>query len=96
MFQTMGSDRGFTNDLRQSGADTTRYRRWLLQQVTCPTLITGSRHDGGVAFTHAEDFAATIPNARLVELDSPTHLFWIGPHAETASQAVQDFLSDTA
>jgi pimeloyl-ACP methyl ester carboxylesterase len=96
MFQTMGSGRGFTNDLRQAGADTGRYRRWLLHQVTCPTLITGSRHDGGVAFAHAEDFAATIPGARLVELDSPTHLFWIGPHAETARQAVHTFLTDTA
>jgi pimeloyl-ACP methyl ester carboxylesterase len=94
MYQTMSSGRGFTNDLRQAGADASRYRRWLLQQITCPTLITGSRHDAGVAFTHAEDFAATIPTARLVELDSPTHLFWIGPQAKTAQQAVQDFLTN--
>ena len=69
--------------------------RQELARVTCPTLITGSRHDGGVTFAHAEDFAATIPGARLVELDSPTHLFWIGPHTETARQALQTFLTDT-
>ena len=43
-----------------------------------------------------EDFAATIPGARLAELDSPTHLFWIGPQAATARQAVRTFLTDTA
>ena len=95
MFQTMASGRGFANDLRQSSADSSGYRRWLLQQVACPTLITASRHDGGVAFAHAEDFAASIPGARLVELDSPTHLFWIGPHAEAGRRTVQDFLTDT-
>lgn len=95
MFQTMSSGRGFANDLRQATAATAQYRRWLLHQITCPTLVTASRHDGGVNFTHAEDFAATIPTAHLVELDSPTHLFWIGPHAKTAQQAVQNFLTNT-
>jgi pimeloyl-ACP methyl ester carboxylesterase len=95
LFQTMASGRGFVNDLRQARVDASADRRGLLQQVACPTLITASRHDGGVAFAHAEDFAATIPEARLVELDSPTHLFWIGPHAEAARRAVQDFLTDT-
>ncbi|WP_329001032.1 alpha/beta hydrolase [Kribbella sp. NBC_00709] len=95
MFRTMSSDRGFGNDLRQSGADSGRYRRWLLQRIACPTLITGSRHDGGVRFAHAEDFAAAIPGAKLVALDSPTHLFWIGPEADSARQAVRDFLTTT-
>jgi pimeloyl-ACP methyl ester carboxylesterase len=95
LFQTMASSRGFANDVRQADARSSGYRRWQLQRVACPTLITGSRHDGGVAFAHAEDFAANIPGARLVELDSPTHLFWIGPHAEAARQAVQDFLTGT-
>ena len=96
LFQTMASSRGFANDVRQADADSSGYRRWLLQRVACPTLITASRHDRGVAFAHAEDFAANIPGARLVELDSPTHLFWIGPHAEAARRTVQDFLTDTA
>jgi len=95
MFRTMASGRGFANDLRQSSVDSTGYRRLLLQLVACPTLITASRHDRGVAFDHAQDFAASIPGARLVELDSPTHLFWIGPHADAARRTVQDFLTDT-
>jgi len=95
MFRTMASGRGFANDLRQARADSGGYRRRLLQRVDCPTLITGSRHDGGVAFAHAEDFAAMIPGARLVELDSPTHLFWIGPQAAAVRRTVQTFLTDT-
>lgn len=95
LFRTMASGRGFANDLRQARADSSGYRRWLLQRVACPTLITATRHDGGVAFAHAEDFAASIPSARLVELDSPNHLFWIGRHTEAAQRAVLDFLNDT-
>jgi pimeloyl-ACP methyl ester carboxylesterase len=95
MFRTMASGRGFANDLRQARADSSGYRRQLLQRVARPTLITASRHDGGVAFAHAEDFAASIPEARLVELDSPTHLFWIGPDADAARRTVQDFLTGT-
>jgi pimeloyl-ACP methyl ester carboxylesterase len=96
MFESMGSDRGFANDLRQAGTYSAEYRRWLLGRVARPTLVTGSRDDGGVSFAHAEDFAATIPGAQLVELDSPTHLFWIGPHAATARQAIRTFLTNTA
>lgn len=95
LFQTMASSRGFANDMRQARADSTEHRRRLLQRITCPTLITGSRHDRGVAFAHAEDFATNIPGARLVELDSPSHLFWIGPHTQAAQSAVQDFLTET-
>lgn len=94
LFTSMDSGRGFTTDLRQARSDSGGYRRWLLEQVDVPTLITASRHDGGVDFAHAEDFAAVIANARLVELDSPTHLFWIGPPVEAPRRAVQNFLDD--
>lgn len=94
MFRTMDSGSGFVVDLRQSGPDADGARRALMQQVSCPTLITGSRHDGGVGFAHARDLADRISGARLVELDSPTHLFWIGPQATQAHQVVQDFMTD--
>jgi pimeloyl-ACP methyl ester carboxylesterase len=50
-----------------------------LTRVACPTLVTGSRFDAGVRFSHAQNLADTIPGAELVELDSPSHLFWLGP-----------------
>lgn len=79
LFRAMRSDSGFSNDLRQGRPADAGVRRDALSRVPCPTLVTASRHDGGVSFAHAEDFARVIRDAELVELASPTHLFWIGP-----------------
>ena len=43
-----------------------------------PTLILATRNDGAVSFDHAEYLAATLPGATLVEVDTPTHLLWLG------------------
>ena len=45
-----------------------------------------------VAFAHAQDVATTIPTARLVELDAPTHLFWIGPSRARVQAAAGGFI----
>ncbi|HEY8281968.1 MAG TPA: alpha/beta hydrolase [Leifsonia sp.] len=86
LFRSMRSDAGFANDLRQGHSRDADTRRQAMSRVPCPTLVTASRHDGGVSFAHAEDFARIIPDAHLVELTSPSHLFWIGaqrPHLLT-------------
>jgi pimeloyl-ACP methyl ester carboxylesterase len=62
-------------------------------KVTCPTLVTASRDDAGDAFDHADDFAHTIPSATLVEVDAPSHLFWIGPPHAQVQAAVSAFTS---
>jgi pimeloyl-ACP methyl ester carboxylesterase len=94
LFQSMRSDAGFVNDLRQGRSRFDRARRDALSTVGCPTLVTGSRHDGGVSFAHAENVAAAIPNAVLVELDSPSHLFWIGPGTGLLTSAVRSFINE--
>src|SRR5262249_28406417 len=66
-------------------------RRTAQQRVTCPTLITASRHDRGVAWAHAEDLSATIPQAHLEELPAPSHLFWIGPPRTRLLTTTPDF-----
>lgn len=92
LFQTMRSGSGFVNDLQQARPDRATYR-WLVQTRTrCPTLVTASRHDAGVAFAHAEDYAETIPGAVLVELAAPSHLFWLGPAHEEARAAISAFM----
>lgn len=96
LFRTMRSGSGFVNDLQQARPDRASYRRLVQTQTTCPTLVTGSRHDAGVAFAHAEDYADTIPGAVLVELDAPSHLFWLGPAREEAQAAVSDFMASNA
>lgn len=96
LFQSMRSDSGFVNDLRQALHGGASARRAAMANVRCPTLVTGSRHDRGVSFAHAQDFAKTISGATLVELDSPSHLFWIGPGRTHLMLIIGSFLSDGA
>ena len=50
LFRSMRSDSGFVNDLRQGHARDADKRRAAMSSVHCPTLVTASRHDGGVSF----------------------------------------------
>jgi pimeloyl-ACP methyl ester carboxylesterase len=95
LFKTMRSGAGFANDLQQGRPDRGVYRRLFQARVSCPTLVTASRDDAGVAFRHAEDFAHTIPTATFVELDAPSHLFWIGPTRAQVQGAVSAFIAAT-
>lgn len=92
LFCTMRSWSGFMIDVRHAGPDGTNLRRRTQERVTCPTLITASRYDAGVAWGHAEDFASTIPNARLVEIPAASHLFWIGPAKPLLIETIRQFL----
>ena len=91
-FAAMDSGSGFANDLRQGRADRASYRHATLDLVPCPTLVTASRHDGGVSFGHAEDLADTIPNARLVETDAKSHFYWLGTDRQATSCAIRQFI----
>lgn len=92
-FSTMESGSGFVTDVRQAGADRSSYRETTLRSVPCPTLVTASRHDGGVSFKHAEDFLRTIPYARLVETDAQSHFYWLGADRRAISDAIGEFLA---
>jgi pimeloyl-ACP methyl ester carboxylesterase len=94
LFQSMRSDSGFVNELRQGRVRGVVARRDALSKVQCPTLVTGSPHDRGVSFAHAEDFANAIPDAVLVELDSPSHIFWIGPGRARLVSMVRSFIDE--
>lgn len=48
IFAQMDSGSGFVTDVRQGRANRSRYREATLRSVACPTLLTASRHDGGV------------------------------------------------
>lgn len=92
LFQSMGSDAGFVNDLRQGRSSGAEWRLDALSKIRCPTLVTGSRHDRGVRFAYAQDLANVIPGAVLMELDSPSHIFWIGPGRAHLTSIVQSFI----
>jgi pimeloyl-ACP methyl ester carboxylesterase len=90
----MDSGSGFVTDVRQAGADLSPQREESLRSVPCPTLVTGSRHDRGVSFKHAEDFVRVIPHSRLVETDAPCHFYWLGPTRGALSEAIRTFMAD--
>jgi pimeloyl-ACP methyl ester carboxylesterase len=92
-FSQMDSGSGFVMDVRQACPARSAYRESVLRSVPCPTLVTASRHDGGVAFTHAEDFVRTIPNARLIETGAWSHFYWLGASRLTVSDVVRDFFT---
>jgi pimeloyl-ACP methyl ester carboxylesterase len=94
LFRCMRSDLGFVNDLRHGQARWADARREALSKVRCPTLVTGSPHDRGVSFAHAEDLANSIPDSHLVELDSPSHIFWIGPGRARLVAIVRSFIDE--
>jgi pimeloyl-ACP methyl ester carboxylesterase len=95
-FSQMDSGSGFVTDVRQACAARSAYREAVLRSVPCPTLVTASRHDGGVAFTHAEDFVRTIPGSRLADTGAWSHLFWLGASRLAVSELVRTFLTESA
>jgi pimeloyl-ACP methyl ester carboxylesterase len=92
-FAKLDSGTGFVTDLRQASAARSAYRASVMRSVPCATLVTASRHDGGVAFAHAEDFVRTIPDARLVDTGAHSHLFWLGAARHAVSDAIRDFMA---
>jgi len=93
-FSSMESGSGFVTDLRQARTDRSPYREAVLRSVPCPTLVTASRCDGGVSFRHAEDFARTIPHARLVQTDAKSHFYWLGADQRGISDALHGFMAE--
>jgi len=93
-FSHMDSGSGFVTDVRQARTERSAYREAVLRSVPCPTLVTASRQDGGVAFTHAEDFVHTIPVSRLAETGAPSHFFWLGASRPAVSELVRNYLAE--
>jgi len=91
-FDAMDSGSGFVNDIRHASPRLNPYRAHIQTQVTAPTLVTASPHDGGVSFRHAHNFIETIRQAQLVETTAPTHFYWIGQGRAGITDAVSDFL----
>ena len=93
MSNSMTSGYGFLNDVRQANRKLNTYRAHTQTRVVAPTLVTASRHDGGVSFRHAENFVETIPHSHLHETAAPTHLYWIGRAQSDIITAVRTFLA---
>ena len=79
------SGRGFLIDLR-APTDVT-------SDVAQPTLILASRNDGAVSFDHAQYLVATFRDARLVEVDTPSHLLWLGEGSDRTAAEIGSFIT---
>lgn len=79
------SGRGFLIDLR-AATD-------VSGDVAQPTLILATRNDGAVSFDHAEYLFATLPDATLVEVGTPTHLLWLGDGSDRTAAAITSFIT---
>jgi pimeloyl-ACP methyl ester carboxylesterase len=80
------SGRGWRNDQRPPTD--------VAADVRQPTLVVASRFDKSVAAKHPRQLAAALSRARLVEVDTPTHILWLGRGAEQTRAAIADFLAD--
>jgi pimeloyl-ACP methyl ester carboxylesterase len=67
-----------------------------LGQITVPTLVVGSRHDGDIGYVNSTHAAGAIPNAELVTVDQFGHLIWWGDPAVTAAfqRRIEAFLDE--
>jgi hypothetical protein len=55
-------------------------------------LILATRNDGAVSFDHAEHLAAALRHATLVEVNTPTHLLWLGEDSDRTAAAIHSFI----
>lgn len=67
----------------------------LLPSIKVPTLVLHSRGDLRQPFSEAEEFAARIPGAKLVALESRNHILVAGePAHRQFMDAIADFLGE--
>ena len=82
------SGSGFLNDLRPTPD--------VCDEVTQPTLVIATRHDGGVPFTHAEALATAIRRAELVESGAASHFIWFSADWPAIAERITAFVTDAA
>jgi pimeloyl-ACP methyl ester carboxylesterase len=90
---SMRSGGGFVLDVGQGRASGAPEREGVQRAVRVPTLVTGSRTDGGASFAHALDLHSTIPGSELVETGAPSHFAWIGPPRSVLLESLRSFLA---
>jgi class 3 adenylate cyclase/pimeloyl-ACP methyl ester carboxylesterase len=66
----------------------------ILQSVLVPTLVLHRTQDPTVSIQAGRFLAANIPKAKLVELDGPDHIYWIGENALQIADIVLDFIAN--
>jgi class 3 adenylate cyclase/pimeloyl-ACP methyl ester carboxylesterase len=66
----------------------------ILQSVLVPTLVLHRTQDPTVSIQAGRFLATHIPKAKLVELDGPDHIYWIGENALQIADIILDFVAN--
>ena len=66
----------------------------ILQSVLVPTLVLHRTQDPTVSIQAGRFLATHIPNAKLVEMDGPDHIYWIGENALQIVDIILDFVAN--
>jgi DNA-binding SARP family transcriptional activator/pimeloyl-ACP methyl ester carboxylesterase len=70
--------------------------RHALPTITAPTLILHPTGDQSIPVEAARDSRDLIPGARLVELDSDTHLIWLSEVIDVITREIEAFIGGSA
>ena len=66
----------------------------ILPSIPVPTLVLHRTEDPTVSIEGGRFLAKYIPGAKLVELDGPDHLPWLGDNAADIADMILDFIAD--
>jgi class 3 adenylate cyclase/pimeloyl-ACP methyl ester carboxylesterase len=66
----------------------------ILRSVLVPTLVLHRTQDPTVSIQAGRFLASHIPNTKLVELDGPDHIYWIGDNALQIADIILDFIAN--
>jgi class 3 adenylate cyclase len=65
----------------------------ILQSIPVPTLVLHRIQDPTVSIQAGRFLAAQIPNAKLVELEGPDHIYWLGDNALQIADIILEFIT---
>jgi class 3 adenylate cyclase/pimeloyl-ACP methyl ester carboxylesterase len=66
----------------------------ILPSVLVPTLVLHRTQDPTVSIQAGRFLASHIPKAKLIELDGPDHIYWIGENALQIADIILDFVAN--
>jgi pimeloyl-ACP methyl ester carboxylesterase/class 3 adenylate cyclase len=65
----------------------------ILSSIPVPTLVLHRTEDPTVSIQAGRFLAAHIPHAKLIELDGPDHVYWLGDNALQIADLVVNFIT---
>jgi len=65
----------------------------ILSSILVPTLVLHRTEDPSISIEAGRFLAAHIPHAKLVELDGPDHIYWLGENALQIADLIVNFIA---